>query len=151
MVHFVLKIKHLNKSALMKAKDCLNAARKNLYSVRRHLESGYGINWVPDELSTAALWAIEAWLIAMGHKRSGMDWAKIRLKFKDVAPKDLYDHFDNCMAGASSLDFYLFGDSAEVDGWPPFDPDKWKKDAWQCLEDTERLVERITREVEKKG
>jgi len=48
----------------MKVSDCINAAKRNLYDGRRYIETGEAISWVPESLSTALLWAMDAWLMA---------------------------------------------------------------------------------------
>jgi hypothetical protein len=66
----------------MNYSECIKAANSNLYNAGRYLESGDAVNWVPDALSTALLWAMEAWLKFNRHEIGhGRGWADTRRAF----------------------------------------------------------------------
>ena len=77
--------------------DCIRAAKSNLSDARRYLETGEAVNWVPDHLSGALLWAMEAWLLSNGHETNyGNGWASTREMFLNVGPEGLRSEMISC-------------------------------------------------------
>lgn len=123
----------------MKASDCSNAAERNLYDARRYIETGEAINWVPDSLSTALLWAMEAWLMANNFEvNRGKGWDGTREAFWNVAPAELRSQVMSCYAKITFLVYDLEGGFKRKEPLPS--REEWKKSASKCLEDAEMVI-----------
>jgi|Deesub1362A_J573_1020465.scaffolds.fasta_scaffold00027_177 hypothetical protein len=126
----------------MNIDDCIDAAERNLYDARRYLESGEAVNWVPDSLSTALLRAMEAWLMAHGHKwNRGQGWEGLRSAFIDVAPEKLRSEVMYCLGKATFLEYDLEGGFEHKEPILPLK--EWKKEAYECLEKMEKVVRHL--------
>ncbi|WP_028588156.1 hypothetical protein [Desulfocurvus vexinensis] len=123
----------------MQASDCANAARQGLRDARRHLETSEAVNWVAQELGSALLWAMSAWLLANGHEAApGGSWAGTRLAFENEGPPGLRAQVLSCHAKVRCLDVDLLG--GLDDTLPEMPLDQWKMEAFTCLERTEEAV-----------
>jgi uncharacterized protein (UPF0332 family) len=131
----------------MNVKNCIRAAEKNLSDARRYLETGEAINWVPDRLSGALLWAMEAWLMANGYEIDrGLGWGGTRKAFWEAAPSGLSLEVTTCLSRATFLQFDLEGGLDYKEPLPSMDV--WHEKAFECLEEAERTLIRIFKDLE---
>jgi hypothetical protein len=104
----------------------------DLSDARRWLESGQAVNWVPQKLRSATLWAMEACLMAFGHEEYvHKGWDKVLAAFVTLIPSDIRHPLVNCHVDAVMLDSY-------EGEW-----ENWKKLAFECLKDTEKAILQI--------
>lgn len=126
---------------------CICAAEKDIHNAKSYLKTGEAFNLVSNSLSTAILWAMEAWLKSHEHEIDrGEGWKGVRSAFKEAAPEDLKEKALNCLSNADSLDFFLFGDGTDPD-WRPLPMDEWEEKAYECLTKTEKVVNEIRNEI----
>ena len=126
----------------MNIEDCIDSAKNSLDRARRELDSGHGCNLVPGELSDALARAMEAWLLAHGHKNNchGLDGY---ITFTGHAPEELASEFRRCWAETSTLEFLLLGDATtDAATLPPLE--EWKARADNCIISCENVVGAIT-------
>jgi hypothetical protein len=129
----------------MKAADCFDFSEHNLSNARRYLEIGQAVNWVPNELQTAVLWAMEGWLSARNYEVIRSSGRIDTLKaFGNSAPPELYAKASRCYFKASSLEYQLEGGFDHEEPIPPMDV--WLESAFNCLEECERAVALLKRD-----
>lgn len=134
----------------MKFSDCLSFADIRLYKARRYLETSEAINWVCDEIGTGVLWTLTAWLIFHGYENDTYGgWWKVRVKFSEVGPKDIYSKASYCISMSGALGADLFGDA--ISEIPPMPFEQWKKETMECLERAEKVFELIKRDMDENG
>lgn len=126
----------------MNISDCIRAAENNLSNARQYLESGEAVNWVANSLSTALLWAMEAWLLSSGYKiNHGKGWADTHEAFMNNGPAELRSRVRSCYAEAHFLEVDLMGG---VDDTVPVTPIAiWKTKASACLEKAENAINEL--------
>jgi len=118
-----------------------HAASSNLYDARRCLDLGFGVNWVPDNLSAAIHWAMEGWLLIHGQTpKHGNGWFSVRVQFFEEAPEALREIVSDCLAMSSSLQFHL--DPID-DFMEPLPFEEWEKQAYKALDLAEETVEKM--------
>lgn len=130
--------------------DYICAAEKDLYNARRYLETGEAANWVPDSLSAALYWAMEAWLMAHGYEVDrGRGWEGTRSAFMDNAPGQLRSEVMYCLSETSFLQYDVEGGFDHKEPLTPMD--MWKETAHECLEETEKVVQHLLRDTGKQA
>lgn len=118
--------------------DCISSAEKDITDARRHLEKGCGVNWVCDEIYSAMVWAMEAWIIGKGYEpdtRNG--WSSIHVQFSQLTPKKLRPA-SYCAAKAVMMDYELQGGPDYNEKPIPFA--KWKKMAFELIDKAEQCI-----------
>jgi hypothetical protein len=132
---------------MIKTAGHLRNSEKKLADVRKYLESGNGINWVPGDLSSALYWAMEGWLVANGYEQDyGMGWHGTTSAFKEHASKALCDELLSCFRKAISLEYLLFGSgSNEEENLPSLD--EWKSMAYECLNKTDKAFDLLFQDL----
>lgn len=126
----------------------LATAEVNLLDARRYLDSGNAINWVADKLYGAVISGMEAWLIK---HRNTLDFSKglysMILQFKKAAPENLESIASDCASKATSLRWQLDSDLEAEYEYPPWSLEKWRKDAYACLEKVEEFIKMIKGDI----
>lgn len=92
----------------------LKTARNDLREAEKYLASGEAVNWVPGNLESAVMWAINAWLVA-NHHEPKCDWQGMFFQFMKVAPKELASEAARALSSISMLE------GSDGIGW-----DRWK-------------------------
>lgn len=92
----------------------LKTAHNNLCEAEKYLASGEAVNWVPNKLHLAVMWAINAWLVANRHEPKS-DWQGMFFQFLEVAPKELASGAAGVLSSISMLE------GSDGIGW-----DRWK-------------------------
>ncbi|RJP37131.1 MAG: hypothetical protein C4548_14840 [Desulfobacteraceae bacterium] len=129
----------------MEAADCFDAAERNLSDARRYLEIGQAVNWVPDRLQSAVLWAMDGWLLARNFEvNRGLGWGATQQAFYKAAPPELYAKVSHCYSKALSLQYQLEGGFDHEEPIPPMDV--WLESAFKCLEESEIAVDLLTQD-----
>lgn len=98
---------------------CIDASKRNLADARRYLDTGKAVNWVPQEISAAMYWAMDAWLRKCGYGAQYGGYSVIRSRFMEVAPDHLRSKVMNCLAKATFLEHELEGGSEHMEPMPP--------------------------------
>jgi uncharacterized protein (UPF0332 family) len=130
----------------MDISDCIYAAEKNIYDARRHLETGNAVNWVYDEIYTAVMWAMEAWLLGKGYSpNKGGGWRSIHYQFLQLAPDDIRNPVSYCASRAVMLDYDLQGGFDHKEEPMPFE--RWKELAFELIGKAEEGIVAIEKDI----
>ena len=122
----------------MNQSDCICFAKDNLHTARLALKTGHCINYVADDLGSAVMWAMEAWLMAHGHDYIHAGWGATQTAFAEHGPADLYQRARKRLLDSARLEYALLGDPDDPS--PPLPLAEWKIKANDFLEQTERVV-----------
>jgi len=129
----------------MNIQERIDSAKNYLDRARRELDSGYGFNMVPCSLSGALAIAMEAWLLSHGHEIDYCHRLNDYMTFTGQAPAELASGFRHCWAGASTLEFFLYGDSSTSIKLPTLE--EWKVRADICIIECEGIVAAIIHDI----
>lgn len=132
----------MNQLALWAEKKTLAMSKIN--DAARWLKSGKGINWIPDNISTAVYYAVEGWLNQCGYtEHFHNNWEVIYRVFRKYAPQELLPESSYILSKSIFLENELMGDSLEME----FDMKKWSIESWK--EDVHALILRTKDFIEK--
>lgn len=91
-------------------------ADSRLQDIERHIKSGHGLNWIPDELSTAIHWAMQGYLIQKGINPDTVNgWNSMRIQFSKCSSKSLASEGSYLLSAANRLEYDMF--EIEIDEW----------------------------------
>lgn len=134
-------------SSYKKALQRLQTANIRIGYANCDLNSGSMINWVCNEMSSALMWAMEAWLLVHGYSSdSSSGWGSMRMQFREYAPETLWLKISNVPSKLNFLDAVLLGDP-DIDCLPHWPIEKWKSEAYICLSDVKDIISKINEEV----
>lgn len=134
-------------SSYKKALQKLQTAKNRTENAEYHLSSGNMFNWVCDEMKTALMWAMEAWLLAHGYSPDfGSGWGSMRMQFRKYAPENLYLKISDLLSRLNFLDVVLLGDP-DIDWLPRWPIEKWKSEAHICLSDVKVIISKINEDI----
>jgi len=131
---------------LITAAEREESSLHGLDRAEEHLRTGYGLNWVPDEMRAGLHWAMEAWLLKQGHKPKS-DWQSMMFQFLELAPKPLRSEASYLLSSFVFLESDLMGaPELEASVCDTATLDQWKEKAQRLLAKTRGLVTRMARE-----
>ncbi|GAN33204.1 MAG: hypothetical protein DYG83_02455 [Candidatus Brocadia sp. AMX2] len=133
-------------SSYKKALQKLQTANSCIDYANYGLNSGSMINWVCNEMGSALMWAMEAWLLAHGYSSDFSNWGSMRMQFREYAPETLWLKISNVLSELNFLDVVLLGDPY-IDCLPRWPIEKWKSEAYICLSEVKVIISKINEDV----
>jgi hypothetical protein len=124
--------------------DCVSAAEKDIYNARSYLETRSAVFRVCDNIFSAMMWAMEAWLIGKGHSpRNG--WDSIRAQFFQLAPAGIKSPVSYCVAEAVMLNYDREGGEDHKE--KPIAFERWEKMVFGLIDKAEQCIVAIEKDI----
>lgn len=119
--------------------DCISAAEKDIYNARRYLETRSALLRVCDNIYSAMMWAMEAWIIGKGHEPDrGNGWGSIHAQFLQLAPREIGGPASYCAAQAVMLNYDQEGGLDHKE--KPLPIERWEKMTLELIDKAERCI-----------
>lgn len=136
------RLSNVDQRELLRKKE---SSKRYLSNAMRWLETEEAINWIPDEIATSVLWAMEGWLLQRGIKPNfGNGWNSMKLQFFEIAPKALSQDAMRILSRATFLECELEGYFPRREDWSL---EKWKKEAELCMTNVKKFLEAIEKNL----
>lgn len=130
-----------------KIQHLLTSADNYVANARRYLDSGEAVNWVCNEMNSALMWGMEAWLLKHGYTPNfGNGWHSMRVQFYENSPDNLRLKVSDCLSELTSLQFHLDSDLDSNEG-VHISMEQWKEKTYACLKEVEEFVRVIEKDI----
>lgn len=128
----------MNHENRMNWKRLKSFSERQLRYVESSIKSRDGMNWIPDELSTAILWLMEGYIAQKGiEPLAGNGWSSTKTQFSECSSKFLASESSSLLAKAYNLEFFMFETDTEL----------WLKDVEVVLSDVKDFIKAIENEL----